>query len=98
MCHINKGTALKGGAQKKGSIMKITKPLVILATGFLLCWAGQTKAEYQTVGDDGIAASPKLRQILNERKASQAAMGAADVPDQPIVGRSEIVASPKVQA
>jgi hypothetical protein len=29
-------------------------------------------AQYKPVGDDGIAASPKVRQMLNERKASTA--------------------------
>ncbi len=35
-----------------------------------LAFAGTASAQYKPVGDDGIAASPKVRQMLNERKAS----------------------------
>jgi hypothetical protein len=34
-----------------------------------------TSVGYQAVGDDGIAASPKFRQMLDERKAREMAVG-----------------------
>ena len=36
-------------------------------------------AQYQPVGDDGIAASPKMRQFLEEQRA-RSQMGAAETP------------------
>src|SRR5256885_1240913 len=60
-----------------------------------LAWAGQSQAQYEAVGDDGIAASPKFRQMLNERKAMQSAVGAAEITEFQPVGDAEIAASPK---
>ena len=78
--------------------MKIANRLAILASAALLLgWAGQAKAQYQAVGADGISASPKLRQILNERKANQAAMGAGEFADYPSSSSNEIAASPKLR-
>ena len=78
--------------------MKIINSLVILAGAtLLLASAGQSKAQYQPIGDDGIAASPKVRQMLNERRAIPAAMGGAEVPGYQIVGEAGIAASPKVR-
>jgi hypothetical protein len=45
---------------------KIAFAAVALAA---LAFAGTAGAQSITVGDDGIAASPKVRQMLNERKA-----------------------------
>ena len=51
--------------------MKNTNHLVILtAVALLLASAAPSKAQYRPVGDDGIAASPKVRQMLYERKAA----------------------------
>ena len=47
--------------------MKNTKLILIAATVALLASTSQSQAQYKAVGDDGIAASPKLRQFLNER-------------------------------
>src|SRR5947207_2823934 len=46
---------------------KIALAVVALAA---LAFASTASAQYKPVGDDGIAASPKVRQMLNERKAS----------------------------
>ena len=51
--------------------MKTNRTLSVLATAFAaLTLASAANAQYKPVGDDGIAASPKLRQQLNERKAN----------------------------
>ena len=51
--------------------MKTTRILSVLATAFAaLTLVSAANAQYKPAGDDGIAASPKLRQQLNERKAS----------------------------
>lgn len=76
--------------------MKNSNRLLIAAAALaLFASAGQIKAQSQAVGDDGIAASPKVRQMLNERKARAA------VPEQVtidlIVPQATIAASPKVQ-
>ena len=47
--------------------MKTNSILILTAALALLASTSQSKAQYNTVGDDGIAASPKLRQFLNER-------------------------------
>ncbi len=44
----------------------------ILVAVALLALASPAAAQYRPVSDDGIAASPKVRQMLNERKASVA--------------------------
>jgi len=46
---------------------KIALAAVVLAA---LAFASTASAQYKPVGDDGIAASPKLRQVLIERKAA----------------------------
>ena len=47
-------------------------PKIVLAAVLLaaLASAGTASAQYKPVADDGIAASPKVRQMLNEQKAS----------------------------
>ena len=48
--------------------MKNTKLILIAAAAVaLLASTSQSQAQHNTVGDDGIAASPKLRQFMNER-------------------------------
>src|SRR5436309_2398213 len=77
--------------------MKNKGRLVVLAGAILLlASAGQSKAQYQAVGDDGIAASPKVRQMLNERKARLAASStAAQATSYQAVQSDGIAASPK---
>ena len=41
--------------------------LILAAATALLASTSQSKAQYRAVGDDGMAASPKLRQFMNER-------------------------------
>ncbi len=59
--------------KKKDAFMKINRILFAGAIAAILSFAGQARAQYKINEDDGIAASPKVRQMLNERKASQAA-------------------------
>jgi len=47
----------------------MNKILFIAALATTVGLADRANAQYQPVGDDGIAASPKVRQMLNERKA-----------------------------
>src|SRR6266436_6170182 len=75
--------------------MKNANRLLIAAAALaLFASAGQIKAQSQAVGD-GIAASPKVRQMLNERKAS--GMAPQQVTINRIVPQTTIAASPKVQ-
>lgn len=46
--------------------------LLVAAAAAALTFAGPAGAQYKAVGDDGTAASPKVRQMLDERKASKA--------------------------
>jgi hypothetical protein len=47
--------------------MKIQQRILVLgATSLVGLFVTQAQAQYRPVGDDGIAASPKLRQMLNE--------------------------------
>src|SRR5258707_13071072 len=53
------------------NIMKNTTRLAVLAGVALLFGSAlQSNAQYKAVGDDGIAASPKVRQMLVERRSS----------------------------
>src|SRR5258708_36595634 len=76
--------------------MKNANRLLIAATALaLFASAGQIKAQSQAVGDDGIAASPKVRQMLNERKARAAAP--QQVRINQVAPQTAVAASPKVQ-
>jgi hypothetical protein len=85
--------------QKERKVMK--RNLMVLSFAGLICaTAAQTWAQSQVSGDDGITASPKVRQMLNERKAQIAASTAA--PAAPAVSttiprNTEMAASPKVR-
>src|SRR6266404_1875657 len=46
---------------------KLEKVLFVAAFAAVSTMAGQASAQYQANGNDGITASPKLRQQLNER-------------------------------
>src|SRR5215471_20877631 len=74
--------------------------MVLSLVGILCATAAQTWAQSQLSGDDGIAASPKVRQMLNERKAQVAVSTAA--PTAPMITatapkNTQIAASPKVR-
>jgi hypothetical protein len=76
--------------------MKNPSRLLIAAAALaLFASAGQVKAQSQAVGDDGIAASPKVRQMLNERKARNAAP--LQVTINLITSQATIAGSPKDQ-
>src|SRR5438093_2607689 len=85
--------------EQKENNMKNTHRFLIAAAAFaLFASAGQASAQYQAVGDDGIAASPKLRQILNERKARTAVPAVeAQVTTYQGGTSDNVAASPKVQ-
>src|SRR6266567_5724321 len=77
---------------------KINYPLIAAVAGLLIASAGQANAQYQAVGDDGIAASPKVRQMLNERKARTAVSAFPTQVTTYQGGTSDkVAASPKVQ-
>ena len=75
----------------------------IIATTLTL--AGRANAQFRVNEDDGIAASPKVRQMLNERKAAKAASLASARTSTVTVasagyratGDDGIAASPKVR-
>jgi len=80
---------------KKDNIMKKTILLAVAAAGIFTVTAN---AQYQPVGDDGIAASPRLRQQLNERKhvVSASSTTVASVGYR-ATGDDGITASPKAR-
>lgn len=50
--------------------MKMNRTLIATLTGIaMLSFVGSVSAQYKATGDDGITASPKVRQMLNERIA-----------------------------
>ncbi|SRR6266446_1056570 len=76
--------------------MKIANRFLLAAAAIaLFASAGQSRAQYQAVGDDGIAASPKVRVMLNERKAR--GMAPQQVTIHQTAPQTTIAASPKVQ-
>src|SRR2546422_9470445 len=81
--------------------MKKMIPLLSLAT-VALVMGPASPGTAQSVGDDGIAASPRFRQILNERQTEAACtcMEAASFADAgyKAVGDDGIAASPKMRA
>jgi hypothetical protein len=69
----------------KDTNMKTNRMALMVATAFAaFTLAGAATAQYRPAGDDGIAASPKVRQALNERKASAA----------PVVATAPVMACP----
>ncbi len=57
------------------------KILLVAAFAALFSMPDRASAQYQPVGDDGISASPKLRQHLNERTVNMALATRAGEPD-----------------
>lgn len=63
--------------------MKRTNNLLVAAlAGIVLAvFAGSAQAQYKATGDDGITASPKARQLLDEQNRNQAILAApASIP------------------
>ncbi len=65
--------------------------------------AGSARAQYKINEDDGIAASPRVRQFLNERKATRSAAARKEEPNTIVragyraVWKDGIAASPRVR-
>jgi hypothetical protein len=57
----------KKSQNERKAIMKMTTVVAALAGVALFSFAGSVQAQYKPTGDDGITASPKLRQFLNEQ-------------------------------
>ena len=87
--------------KQKVKIMKNTNRfLVLAAAAIFLASASQSQAQYRAVGDDGIAASPKFRQFLNERGKSMvkgAPSAAVASVGYRATGRDGLTASPKLR-
>jgi hypothetical protein len=69
--------AAMGGSEvvADGTMRVNTQPTTIVpATHYGPEWVG-----YRTTGDDGIAASPRLRQQMDDRRAMQTAMGGSEI-------------------
>lgn len=56
-----------------------TKLLIAMVAGIAFAPALPAHAQYKAKGNDGIVASPKLRQKLNEREAAKRAALAAEI-------------------
>ncbi len=60
--------------------------------------ANRAGAQYKPVGDDGISASPKVRQMLNERKSAPSTTSTVASSFSPQAGANDgIAASPKLR-
>lgn len=76
--------------------MKTNRLLLVAAVAAAVFGLGNTaKAQFKLETDDGIAASPKMRQMLNDQKkiAAPPATAVAERATQP---KSNIAASPKL--
>ena len=70
--------------------------VMLVAGGLFLGVASKGKAQYEPVGEDGIAASPKLRQQLNERQAAPVFQGGGEAMVYESTRQGAVAASPKV--
>ena len=84
--------------------MKMNQILFAAVIATTLSLASQANAQFKANEGDGIAASPKVRQMLNERKASQVAAALSKntsttgtVATYRTGGPDGIVASPKLR-
>lgn len=81
--------------------MKNTNMVLILtAVGALLASTSQSNAQYRAVGDDGIAASPRLRQFLDasgKRMVKGTPARAVASVGYRATGRDGITASPRLR-
>jgi len=80
--------------------MKTTNKFLLSAfsAAALFSLAGNVQAQYQAIGDDGIAASPRLRALLNERKTTPSDPTAPKAAAYQARGDDGIVASPRMRA
>ena len=76
----------------------LSRVLSVAAVAATLSLANNASAQYKPTGNDGIAASPKVRQMLNERAAAWASVS---VPAATVTYRTPalegVTASPKVR-
>ena len=86
-------------ANERQSMKNLNKVLLAAAVAATVGLATNASAQYKPVGDDGIAASPKVRQMLNETESR------TTVPAAPAVAVNHtrpaddgITASPKGRA
>ncbi len=75
-----------------------TKFLTVVATGLFLATAVSSNAQYSAIGADGVAASPKLRALLNDRVGTTVASGEFKSAAYWAKGDDGIAASPKLRA
>jgi hypothetical protein len=77
------------------------KIAIVTVTAIAAMFVSQARAQFRAGEDDGIAASPKVRQMLNERKAAAQARQSGSVTvasaSYRAVGADGIAASPKVR-
>ena len=81
--------------------MKTKTILLTLGGATLFAATVFSDAQYKGVADDGIAASPRMRQMLNERQAVACfcpEMSASTDASYKAVGDDGIAASPKLRA
>jgi len=70
--------------------------LLVAAFGVIASLGAQGSAQYQASDNDGVAASPKWRQQLNEKNQSRPLMTASAV-DYRLAGEDGVAASPKLR-
>ena len=76
--------------------------MIVIAAGLLIGSAGQARAGGSgccngSCSNDGIAASPKLRAMLDERCKSKCLTGTQVTSTTTITRQTDVAASPKVQ-
>jgi len=76
---------------------KLNQILLTVAVAGTFTLASSASAQYRTVSDDGIAASPKVRQMLDERQRSKNVALAFHPAHYPAAVGDGIAASPKVR-
>lgn len=78
--------------------MKTTAKILVSAfsAAALFSLASNAQAQYKAVGDDGITASPRLRQILNERRMAGQATPSSDRAVKPYPLKTCIVSDEKL--
>ena len=77
---------------------KLNQILLTVAVAGTITMANSASAQYRAAGGDGIAASPKVRMVLDEQKRNTALISPSTaVADYRAVGADGIAASPKLR-
>lgn len=98
-CGVLRGEGCQKGPQQKdrGNMKKLSYPIIAAVAGLLIVSASPARAGgSSSCCDDGIAASPKVSAMLNERCKSQCAAPAQAIAST-IKSSALVAASPKVQ-